>query len=234
MTAPEWTPEDEAEAQIRDAARAAQKAAAEPALQNLLTVDDPDWAKFQSDDPEWFLRAAGAAIRKYVGWHIYPNLREHVKKIKTGAKGIIMLPSRYVTEVDKVTVSYGEAIDTPHYLHHDDYLWYEAGWIQLKATSWWTDWYMTGYYYGNDPYYLPITQPGIASVTFWHGYTALPEDVKEVAYELAEQAMAVRAGNVKSLMSPGGYRVDVTQSFGLTLNADQKNRLANYRIGMTG
>ncbi len=205
-----------------------------PHLKHLLSLEDPDWQEFRSDDPRWFLEAAGAVIRKYVGWHIYPNIQTTATNLRVGTKAIVMLPSHHVTSVDELNIWFGEQNGDPKVLDPSAYIWYPSGWIQIKGTQWWSDWYMTGYYYGNDPYYLPVTRPGIATCTFHHGYHELPDDVKAVAFELADQAITVRAGNVKVLQSPGGYRADPTQPFGLTLNLDQKNRLANYRIGMVG
>lgn len=212
-----------------DAARSAQKT--DPVLQNLLSVDDPDWAKFQADDPEWFLRVAGRSIRKFCGWHVFPNIREHVTKLETGAQGIIMLPSRHVTEVDRLTVSTGDR-GQQRGVHRDAFEWFEAGYLQMRGSHFWADWFAGGYYYGTDPYYLPVTQPGVAACTFWHGYHVLPEDVKEVAYELATQSMTMKAGNVSMLATPGEYRLQLSQDAGLTLNKDQMNRLGSYRIGM--
>jgi hypothetical protein len=230
----QWTPEDEAEAQVRDAVRATQKAAAaDPPIQDLVTQDDPDWGAYQSDDPDWFLRAAGRTIRKYVGWHIYPNIQETRHKIRTGSRGIIMLPSRHVTEVDKLFIRMSEDLP-PQWVAKDDYIWHQAGYIERRGWAYYTGWYYAGYYYGNDPYYLPVWETGFATCTFWHGYTTLPEDVKEVAFELAEQSMTVRAGNVKMLEAPGGYKAQTSQNFGLSLNPEQKNRLASYRVGGVG
>lgn len=215
-----------------EAIRASQKT--DSVMQSLLSIEDPDWAKFQADDPEWFLRAAGRAVRKYCGWHLFPNIRQHLINIETGAQGIIMLPSRHVTEVDELTLSYGEQDDKCRGVHRDAYIWYQDGWIQMKGTAFRMDWYAAGYYYGNDPYYLPITQPGLATVTLWHGYHALPDDIKEVAFELAQTAMIMKAGNVKMLATPGEYRIELAHDAGLTLNPDQMRRLSSYRIGMVG
>jgi hypothetical protein len=200
----------------------------DPVLANLVSVDDPDWAKFQTDDPEWFLRAAGRAARKFCGWHLAPNIRQHITKVEVGAHGICMLPSRYVTEVEELTITCGQH---PHRVRHSEFRWDEEGWIQLRTEP---DWYSAGYVYGNDPSYLPVTQPGIATVTMWHGFHVLPEDVKEVCFELAQSALILKTGNVKTLATPGEYRLELSQDAGLTLNCDQRNRLGPYRIQPIG
>jgi hypothetical protein len=197
-------------------------------LQNLLDVNDPDWQKFTSQDPDWFLDAAGACIRKYCGWHLYPNIQVTEPQLQIGAKGIIMLPSRYVTDVSNVTAF--PKSDEPVVLDPAiDYIWDEAGWVQRTGFPAWSDRY--GYYYGPPNWtYLPVWQAGIASVTFNHGYDVLPTDIKEVAYELALWTAQMRAGNVKEIQTPG-FRLMPGQPFGMTLTDDQKSRLGNYRIG---
>ena len=197
-------------------------------LQNLLDANDPDWQKFSSQDPEWFLRVAGSAIRVYCGWHIYPNLQQTCPQLPIGAKGIIMLPSKYVTDVSNVTAF--PNTDTPVVLDPaTDYLWDEAGWVQRTGYPSWADSY--GYYYGPPNWTaLPVWQAGIASVTFNHGYQVCPVDIKEVAYELALSTTEMRAGFIKEVQTPG-FRLQPGQDFGANLTVNQRNRLANYRIG---
>ena len=228
----QWTPMEAAEADVRATLRNAQKAN-EPRLQSLVTPEDPDWEKFSNDDPEWFLRAAGRAIRKYCGWHLFPNERHTVRKIRTGARGIVMLPSRHVTEVESLFIQPDED-HPPHLVPDHDYVWHAAGYIERKGWSYYAGWQYNGYYYGNDPYYAPVWGTEFAACTFWHGWSVLPDDIKQVAFELAEQAMTVHAGNLKMLEAPGGFRAMMSQPFGLSLNDDQMARLSSYRIGMVG
>lgn len=233
MTNPQWTAQEQADADVRDALTAAQ-AAHGPVLEQLVSPSDPDWASYQSDSPDWFMKAAGDVIRKYCGWHIFPNIKTIQKNIMCGSRGIIVLPSRYITQVDSLIVGDDGNLEYPNaqWIDPKDYVWHEAGWIQRKGYAYYQGWYYSGYYYGNDPYYLPVWDTGLATCTFWHGYESLPDEVKAVAFELAEQAMAVRTGNVKMMQSPGGYQVQTSQNFGLSLNCEQMNRLANYRVGM--
>lgn len=230
MTDEQWTEQDQADADIRHALSAAQ-AAHQPDLEQLVTPDDPDWNAFQSDDPAYFLRAAGHVIRKYVGWHIFPNQKQTLKKIRCGTRGIIILPARHITQVDSIFIAHSED-RPPHFLDPHEYVWHENGVIERKGWSYYNGWQYAGYFYGNDPYYMPAWDTGFADCTFWSGYETLPDDVKTIAFELAEQAMTVRTGNIKLLESPGGYRAQTSQNFGLALNPEQMNRLANYRVGM--
>lgn len=199
-------------------------------LPSLVGVEDPDWDRYKSDDPEYFLRAAGELVRRFVGWHLWPSRTETVRR-SVGARGVIMLPTRYCTAVEQVTLLHGEH---PHTLLPDEYLWHEAGWIERRGQSYWDDgWWRGAYILGNDPFYLSVSEPGYASVTFTHGYPGeLPVDVKAIVFEVAEQAMAMRSGNVKMVEAPIGFRVQTSQNAGLSLNEEQIARLANYRIGM--
>lgn len=207
------------------------------ALPDLVQVDDEDWVGFQNSDPEWNLRAAGRIVRKYCGWHLWPNVKQTNNQLKMGAKGIIMLPSRFITAVEHIKVHVdvaeqnGQAVvEHEGHMHHDEYEWHQGGWIQLRGIGHWMDWYTAGYYFGSDQYYLPAVGPYVAEVTFHHGYRDVPDDIKAVVFELAQQAMTVGSGNVKSVEAPV-FRLQPSQDFGLTLNKDQKGRLANYRIG---
>jgi hypothetical protein len=75
-----------------------------------------------------------------------------------------------------------------------------------------------------------VWQAGYASVTFTHGYDQVPAVIKEIAYELTTTTTEVPAGNAKDIQTPG-FKLQLMQAYGATLNQDQKNRLANYRIG---
>jgi len=156
----------------------------------LCDPNDPDWASFQAQDPNYFLSVAGARIRTYCGWRIYPNDTDTVDRLRIGTNGRIMLPG---------------------------------------LTGWGWGGY-SGFYYGPDtPAYLPWMNFGYATVTFTHGYPAVPADVKSVAYELAEVAAEMTAGNVSGITTPG-YQLTLTRNAGLNLNCEQMDRLAPYRL----
>jgi hypothetical protein len=192
-----------------------------PDLPPLVTTDDDDWAAFQTNDPDWNMRLAGREIRKYCSWHIYPNLVRTVRNIPVGSHGIMQLPSLMVTDVASVAIQSCDGTLTV--LDTDRYNWFDYGVIQ--PIGW--DWY--GSYYGWDWSYLPVYQFGLATVTFSSGYEIAPEDVTAVAYELVTTTMEVSAGNVKDIQTPG-FKLEVTQPYGATLNTDQRNRLSPYRL----
>jgi hypothetical protein len=196
----------------------------------LVDPNDPDWALFQAQDPNYFLAVAGARIRTYCGWRIYPNGTDTTSKLRIGTNGRIQLPSLYVTDVASVSIQTG--VDTTVDLDPDMYTWTQIGVIQpigLYSGWWWGSY--TGYYYGPDtPNYLPAMNFGYATVTYSHGYPSVPADVKHVAYELAETASEMIAGNVNSIATPGGFQLGLTRNAGLNLNTDQMDRLAPYRL----
>lgn len=195
--------------------------------QPLVAADDADWTAFKAAAPEWFLGAAGAAVRNYCGWHLAPNLTVTLGNLEIGSRGIIMLPSRYVTAVSEVVIATGhdDQGSTGVKLESGEYQWHAGGWIVTKGGP-----YLGGYYFGPNPAYLPIYSHGLAQVTFTHGYQELPDDIKAVIFELAQSATDMPAGNVKGIAAPNGFQLDLSQPAGMTLNCDQRNRLANYRL----
>lgn len=190
-------------------------------------VNDPDWVHFQANDPAWNLKLAGEAIRRYCGWHIYPNLQLTLNNLRIGSKGIIQLPSMYVTDVSSVMVQDSDGL-TNQFLSPDQYTWFQYGTIEPRDSSNWGS--SSGNYYGPENWtYLPVSQTGAVTVTFNSGYAAVPVDVKGVAYELATTNIEVSAGNVKEIQTPG-FRLQLLQAYGANLNAQQKNRLAPFRL----
>jgi hypothetical protein len=201
--------------------------APQPPLQDLLDPNDPDWAKFQAQDPDWFLAVAGDAIRDYCGWHIYPNLQLNVSNLEIGTRGLINLPAMLVTDVISVTIQASNA-EQNMLLDPAEYNWYDYGVIEPLSWHWWSAY--GGFYYGPDNWsFLPIYQYGLATVVFNAGYTECPRVIKEIAYELTTVTSEVAAGNVKEIQTPG-FRLSLMQAYGATLNADQKNKLSKYRL----
>lgn len=184
-------------------------------MTDLLDPADPDWVAAQQQSPEYLLRVAGAAIRNHLGWHLSPNIEETVTT-KIGSRGIVMLPSRHVTNVESVTVT------DPHQgsfvLTEDDYTWNEDGWLELHSDI------RSRWHTGVDT----------VEVTMSHGYEDVPIEVKNIAYELVQTAEVKTppGGQVTAMSSPGGYSVSFASGGpdSLYLTADQSKRLANYRL----
>lgn len=211
---------------------------------DLLSVNDPDWALFSSGDASYLLRAAGESIREYCGWHIFPNVQLTLTNQRVQNRGCIILPSLRVTAIDSVTLqsSGGKADET---LDPTQYNWYDYGLIEPLGAAWYGAY--SGYYYGPDQWsYLPVFQYGLATVVFNSGYDSVPETIKQIAFEMAQASGAGVVGggsmpnntNVKEIASPGfrlvlgggGSDINGTGTVG-SLTANQKNRLASYRIG---
>lgn len=204
-------------------------------MPDLLSTDDPDYAAYNSGDPEFLLRSVGESIREYCGWHLAPSLTETLTGIEVGSGGIVMLPSRYVTAVASV-VLHGSPDSPGQTLDPTSYIWHQGGYLEPVNRAQFGS--VTGYWYEPGPVFLPVNRGGTVDVTFTHGYAALPANVKRVAFELAGWANGLGAdgsgGDVKIIRSPGfelglGGKV----ALGMNLNPDQKDRLANYKIGST-
>lgn len=207
-------------------------------MDDLVTINDPDWALYQSQDPAYLLGVASDTIRKYCGWHIFPSTEFTLDKVKIGSWGKIMLPSLMLTDVASVFVRLtpdDELIE----LDPTSYTWFENGYIQPMGFAWWVGQY-GGYYGGYYGATVPPYSYGLATATFTSGYAECPGDIKDLAFELAQGSMnlpaGVSSGNVKQIQSPqyslslGGDSSGGGGS-GSSLNPDQKNRLASYRIG---
>ncbi|NEG56136.1 hypothetical protein [Bifidobacterium platyrrhinorum] len=75
-----------------------------PAMPDIIT--DP--ATFDADGLFW-LHAAQAAIRRYCGWHIAPNI-ELTGAINSRGGTVLRLPARHVTTIDELTGRDGKPI----------------------------------------------------------------------------------------------------------------------------
>lgn len=191
-------------------------------MEPLVTADDPDWFAYKDGDESFYLRAAGDLIRRWCGWHIWPNETVTVPNLRVGSAGIIMLPSLFVTDVSEVQVA-GEVLDP------DGYVWHREGYVQVPTTAGWT-----GGYYGYIPGgYAPAAPGGsFAEVTMTHGYFDVPIEIKQIAFELVNAISELPAGNVKDIQTPG-FRLQLSQDPGLALNVGQKDRLAPFKLSWT-
>lgn len=173
-------------------------------MPDLFSPDDQDWADFKDRNPEYLLRVAGSFLQEYLGWHVSPSLTETLS-VTVGQRGIIMLPSRYVTAVTQLKIS-DTVLDV-----ETDYTWEKGGWIETRRVFF-SEW------------------PNKAEVTFTHGYADCPLEIKQVAYELVNSVLDSPAGNVTQLSTPAGYRVSLAMPAGFNLNAGQIQLLAGYKL----
>ena len=182
-------------------------------MADLFDPGDLDWAEYQNHTQEYYLRVASHVIRAYLGWHLSPSLTETIQ-VPVKQKGLILLPSRYVTEVTNLTIG-NELLDP------DDYVWEQGGWIQ------------TGQLYSDTNRYpasVSAWRVNEASVTITHGYDEVPLEVKQVAFELVETTIATPVGNVSQMSTPAGYRISLSMPAGFSLNEGQQKILAPYRL----
>lgn len=182
-------------------------------MADLFDPDDDDWGEYQNRTPEYYLRVASHAIRKYLGWHLAPSITETIV-VPVKMRGLVPLPSRYVTAVTSVEIA-DEVLDP------DDFVWDKSGWIQ------------TGRFYYDTSRYPTATsswRPNEATVTLTHGYTETPLEVKQVAYELVETTAASPVSNVAQMSTPAGYRISLSREPGFYLSESQQKVLAPYRL----
>ena len=134
----------------------------------LVTNSDYALSNWQGGDQSTFLEMAAAEVRKYCGWHIAPGVTETSRRLFVGEKGLVMLRSAFVTEITSVTVNYENPVTLQPYV---DYTWQEPrGWFRLHPQS--VPWSaLVGGAWREDPHCF---------VTYNHGYTETPPDVKAV------------------------------------------------------
>jgi len=188
----------------------------------LLSSDDLD--SYQSGDPDWYLGVVGDVIRSVCRWHVYPSVDVVDLQCRIESDGTIMLPSLQVTDVQSVTVQTPSGgVFTNVVLDPTQYVWDVAGFIKIiqpldvegvPATQ--IDW---------QP---PLAQS--ASVSFTHGYTVLPNDIKTVGMELVTRALDERQvpSNVTE-STAGPFRISLAES-GMVLDVDQIRRLGPYTL----
>lgn len=165
-------------------------------------VDHTKLEAFEDGDAEMFLVAAEAEVRRYCGWHIAPSVTVTEGRFPVGERGLVMLPSLHVTDVETVIVDGRE-------LGPDEYDWEPCGFISRRLPSW-----------PRDPY---------ARVTFTHGYDQCPADVAHVVFEIASRAIEMPASPARDITA-GPFRLTLSGAQGIMVSRDQRNRLAPYKI----
>lgn len=165
-------------------------------------VDPAQLTAYEDGDAALHIAAAEQAVRTYCGWHIAPSLEVTGARFRAGERGLVMLPSLYVTDVAKVTVD-GRVLDP------SEFDWEQCGFISRRCPSW-----------PHDPY---------VTVDFTHGYEECPADVAAVVYELASTSIEMPASPARDVTA-GPFRLTLASSVGSSLSRDQKGRLASYRI----
>jgi hypothetical protein len=171
-----------------------------PQPNSLLSVDD--FAKFQAKDQQWFLDAVASTIEEFCHWHIAPSVVRTNVVLPVGGKGIVLLPSLYVTSVEALRLN-GNVVDPSFYTVHRE------GWIQFNG-------------------FLKPPRNCSVSVDFTHGYTTTPNVVSEVGFELAATVLEKASGVVTDLTR--GPTMMKFKEFGIVLSPGQEQRLQPFRL----
>lgn len=159
-------------------------------------------AKFEAGDPEFFVTASEAEVRKHCGWHIAPSATVTDGRYPVGERGLIILPTLHLASVSKVVVDDRE-------LDPSEYEVDVAGFITRKVPSW-----------PHDPF---------ATVSFTHGYTECPANVAAIVFELASKAIELPASPARDVTA-GPFRLTLGSALGVSLSRDQERRLESYRL----
>jgi hypothetical protein len=166
----------------------------------LLT--QPDFAKFQSKDPDWFLDAVAETITDYCGWHIAPSLSFTDYVVRVGGKGIVLLPSLHLTSVEELRLN-GNVVGSTMYIVH------EEGWVEFKG-------------------FLKPPRNCSVSIDFTSGHETTPKAVAEVGYELAATVLEKASGVVTDLTR--GPTMMKFKEFGIVPSPGQEQRLEPFRL----
>jgi hypothetical protein len=174
----------------------------------LVADDDTDLAGWQAGTQATFLNMVSAEIRRYCGWHIAPSVSVTEQRRWFGGDGLIMLPSTFVTSIESVTIDGQVLVEGRDYFWDEPKPWIRRRWGLRRA----------------HPYAL---------VSYTHGYSETPIDVKAVLAEVLATAMEVPASNATHIQTMQ-YTFQLNPAVGVTLSPDQKNRLGRYKITSFG
>jgi hypothetical protein len=168
-------------------------------------MTDPDLSLdltyYQSKDPDQALAAALAAVRSYCGWHIAPSLTTTVDVWSPDGSSLF-LNTRALTSITSVVQ---DAVTLPA----TSYIFDSFGVVSRTPGS----------------YFSRLSR---STVTFVHGYTALPADVEQVVLGLAQRSINDTRGLVAR---PGtGQGVILMEGHGPQLDESDKARLTPYAI----
>lgn len=160
-----------------------------------------DLVDYQAKDPQQALDSALAAVRSYCGWHIATSVTETVNVWALDGRGVVVetLNLTGVTSVVQDSVTVDPA----------SYTFEPYGVIRRTVGG----------------YFSTLTR---VAVTFTHGYSALPDDVREVVLTLAQRSINDTRGMVPRAGS--GQSVVLVESSGSQLTGADKEKLGPYVV----
>jgi hypothetical protein len=159
----------------------------------------PDLDDYQAKDPNQALDAALALVRAHCGWHIAPSVSETVNVWSPDGCAVFL----QTLNLTAITTIVQDSVT----LASSSYIFETYGTVRTVPGS----------------YFSKLTR---LAVTFVHGYTELPDDVKNVVLGLAQRSISDTRGLVPGM---GGQQV-VVQSAGPQLTDADKAKLAPYAI----
>jgi hypothetical protein len=155
-----------------------------------------DLADYQSKDPQQALDAALVDVQSYCGWHISPSVAGATASVWSLDGCTLLLPTLNLTAVTSVVQ---DAVTVPS----TSYTFERYGVIRAV--------------YG--AVFSRLTK---VTVTFTHGYAAMPKDVKDVVLALAQQSLSDSRGLVSKSIGP----------FAENYNEDWAAKLAPYAMAV--
>lgn len=151
------------------------------------------------------LEQAEALVRGFCGWHIAPSRVVTAGQIRGTGTPILLLPSLFVTAVDSVSDD-----GTPQVIE-DDYTWSPAG-VLTRPGRWSTK---------------------LITITYTHGYTAVPPEVTAVVQAVAQRAVDNPGSLVRNVVGPFAPAYSATganESAALALLDAEKAILSRYAL----
>lgn len=142
----------------------------------------PDFAEvsnltaYRDGEEEAIVRQAQAAIRRYCGWHVAPEVTETLTLDGQGGRHL-WLPSLHVNAITSVT---NEGVDLDLI---DGLGWSASGYLERRGGCW-------------------SRRPRQIVVTLSHGFIDIPEDLVEVAVSIASRAASSPSGAVDEGTGP--------------------------------
>lgn len=164
-------------------------------MSDLATTQD--LTARESGDPQAAVDAAEAEFRAACRWHIAPSRTDTVTV--QSSSWTLFLPTLYLTDVSEVVDPDGNVVDP------DLYSWREAGLVIPDGLRRWRN--------------------GSWTVTFTHGYAAVPQDVRDAVVELAARIKDDPLGNVAAKV-----RGPFSETYRDDENARLRRVVQRYRV----
>ena len=165
-----------------------------------MTELRPELTKYQGKDPKQALDSALATVQSFCGWHIAPSIAGATATVWCRDGVAIYLPTLALTAVASVVQDSVTIAST-------NYTFERYGVIRMIPGK-----------------YFDLTSK--ITVTFTHGYAALPADVNDIVLTAAQRSISDTRGVVPRISGGPAF----IENRGPRLELDDKDRLAPYVI----